>query len=1028
MARIPTVTTVDQQPAGVIPGQFTQRSEAPPTDFGQGAARLMGQAAGAVQQALAGFGEQIQRAGGVLADQAIRDQEIANETEATELATAMQGSINQEWAAFSELQGRAATEAYPQYQARVREIAEGTLGGASNERVRRMLANRVGQVSNAALMTGAQWNTRQTRTASINASEAASSQAIADGMLNRFNPAGLAAALSIGQSEIIKIGEIAGWDAVTLAQKQAEYRGRFYGAVIATIAEDDPLAAKRVFDSVRESLDAGAQVRIENSLSAPVRTRTAANIVATVTAPTETASPTSVMDVVFRAENPAGDARRNPNSSASGPGQITRETWNAYAPRLGYQRDIEGQPAPANRNSRDAHAAIFQAYQADAKAAIGRDLTPGEQYAAWVLGVGGAKAFIEASPDTDARALYGRVAGENRARRAFQTNGELMRPGMTTGQVLQALSARVTPGPPRGDTRALLGRAMEMAGGDPQLQAAVMAQFNMWQNVQNATQAQDRAALDRQIAETGKALQQGAQVSIPEAEIRRLMPPEQADRTLDALYTSQIAGQVFSSVQLATPQELQALRQDLIEGRGPVTDMLRLRRGTRMDAAGVLEADRAGDVAARGELRDVLDRRIEERNRQLLADPAQYALADPGVRERAAEAASDNQALGGYVTATLAAQARLGVPEPDRRILSKAQSQAIASDIMRSDPAQGDPQNPDGPSIRIRSLAQTYGEAWPRVFQDLVRDGNLPTEYQMLAVIHSSIGQADFARMLAAQKAAGGTGPFREAVRRAFPAEESRLSKEVGTYVQPFVATALASGQTGGDKLAAMVGGAIENLAAYYVFRGADATTAMQRATDRLVNDKYDILGTMRVPKETSDGRPLGLPPVQRAQAYVMRSLTPEHIVDLAGAPGVPADENRNTAWRSAQRGFWVPNERDTGLVLMRELDNGGRLPVHVTENTPNAVQYREGRWRIELFFDNLPTPALTGASTLQRDNPARAVTPIEGYDVPAPAGNRRGPGFTPQQAPAPVAPVLPGERRGTRGSQPRSGRWEPPQ
>lgn len=1011
MARIPTVTTVDQQPAGAIPGQFQGRSETPPTDFGQSAARTMGQAASAVQQALSGFGEQMQRAGGVLAEQAIRDQEINNETFATEAATAMQNSINQEWAAFSELQGRAATEAYPQYQQRIKEISDSTLSSAPNERVRRMLAGRVGQASNAALMTGAQWNTRQTRTASVNASEAAANQAIADGMLNRFNPQGLAAALAVGQSELVKIGEIGGWDAVTLAQKQAEYRGRFYGAVIATIAEDDPLAAKRVFDSVRESLDAGAQVRIENSLSAPVRSRTAANIVATVTAPTETENPRSVVDVVFRAENPAGDARRNPNSTASGPGQITDQTWSAYAARLGLR--------PEQRNDRAAHVAIFQAYQADAKTAIGRDLTPGEQYAAWVLGIGGAKAFIEASPDTDARALYGRVAGDNRARRAFSTNGDLMRPGMTTGQVLQALSARVTPGPPRGDTRALLGRAMEMAGGDPQLQAAVMSQFNMWQNVQNATQAQDRAALDRQVSETAKALGQGAQVSIPEAEIRRLMPPEQADRTLDGLYTAQIAGQVFSSVQLATPQELQALRQDLIEGTGPVTQMLRLRRGTRMDAAGVLEADRAGDVAARGELRDVLDRRIEERNRQLLADPAQYALADPGVREAASAAASDNSALGGYVTATLASQARLGVPEPERRILSKAQSQAIASDIMRSDPAQGDPQNPDGPAIRIRSLAQSYGEAWPRVFQDLVRDGNLPAEYQMLAVIPSSIGQADFARMLAAQKQAGGAGAFRQAVQRAFPTEESRLSKEIGTYIQPFVATALASGQSGGDKLAGMVGGAIENLAAYYVFRGADASTAMQRATDRIVNDKYDILGSMRVPKETSDGRPLGLPPVQRAQAYVMRNLTPEKLADIEGNPDVPPDERRRIAFRAAQRGFWVPNERDTGLVLMMELENGGRLPVR-----------EQGGNRIELLFDSLPSPSVSGLGTMQRDNPARAVTPIEDYEIPPPPASQRssGPGFTPQQVPAPAAPVMPGERRGARGSQPRSGRWEPPQ
>jgi hypothetical protein len=1019
MARIPTVTTVNQQPAGAIPGQFQGRSESPPTDFGQGAARLKGQAASAVQQALSGFGDQVQRTGGVLADQAIRDQEIINETEATETATAMQAKFNQDWASFSELQGRAATDAYPQFQERVKEVADSTLAGASNDRVRRMLAGRVGQASNAMLASAAQRNTQQSRIASVDASEAASQQAIAGGMLARYNPAGLATALSIGQSEIVKIGEIAGWDAVTLQQKQAEYRGRFYGSIIATMADEDALAAERFFNSVKESLDAGAQIRIANSLEAPVIRARAAEINAIVRAPTETANPRSVVDVVFRAENPAGDARRNPNSSASGPGQITDQTWSAYAARLGLR--------PEQRNERAAHVAIFDAYQADARAAVGRVLTPGEQYAAWVLGVGGAKAFIEASPDTDARALYGSVAGDARARRAFSTNGALMRPGMTTSQVLQAISARVTPSAVRGDSGALLRRAVDMAGGDPRLQAAVISQFNMLESVQNATQAQDRAALDRQVSELGKALNQGAQVSIPEAEIRRLMPPEQADRTLDALYTSQIAGQVFSSVQLATPQELQALRQDLIEGSGPVTEMLRLRRGTRMDEAGVLEADRAGDVASRGEMRDVLDRRIEERNRQLFADPAQYVLADPVVRERAGAAANDSQELGGYVTATLAAQARLGVAEPDRRILSKAQSQAIASDIMRSDPAQGDPQNPDGPALRLKSLRQTYGEAWPRVFQDLVRDGNLPSEYQILANIDNAVGQADFSRMLAAQKAAGGAGPFREGVRRAFPTEESRLSKEVGAYVQPFVATALASGQSGGDRLAAMVGGAIENLAAYYIFRGADATTAMQRAADRIVNDKYDILGTMRVPKETSDGRPLGLRPVQQAQSFVMRNLKPEQLVDLEGAPGVPLDENRNIAWRASQRGFWVPNENDTGLVLMRELNNGGRVPVHVIENTPNSVRDRNGMWRIELTFNSLPTPTLSGVGAPQRDSPARAVTPIEGYDVPAPPENRRGPGFTPQQTPPPVTPVMPGERRGVRGSQPR-GSWVPPQ
>ena len=1015
MARVPVVQTVDQQPAGVIPGQFQGRSEAAPFDFGQSAARAM---EGAAQQGagIARLGEQINRTGGVLAQQAIKDQEIQNETEATEAVTALSQSLNQQWAEFSELQGRAATEAYPGFQERVRSAAQSALEGATNPRVRQMLAARVNSMSQGMLASAAQWNTRQTRAANVQASEAASNQAIMDGLVQRQNPQGLARAMDAGMAAITRIGEINGWDPITLEQRQAEYRGRFYSAVIASVAENDPMAAQRMFNAVRGQIDAGAQVRIENMLSAPVTQADAAARVARATQPSmEPDSPAGIRSRIFRAENPAGDARRNPNSTASGPGQITDETWNAYAARLGLR--------PEQRNDRAAHEAIFDAYQQDARRIIGRDLTAGEQYAAWFLGIGAAKAFIEAAPGTDARTLYAQVAGERRAEQAFHTNGNLLRPGMTTGQVLEAVASRVG-SVPRQDSGALLRAALEGTENNPRLAAAVITQFNMWQNVLNATQAQERAALERRVQDIGQALQQGASVSIPEADIRRMYQPEQADRVLDTLYTAQVAGQVLQSVQLGTPQDLQALRDDLVNGSGPVSELLRLRRGTRLGPDGqVMEDDRAGDVAARGELRNVLERRIEDRNRQLFQDPAQFVLADPGVRSAAQRAASDNSdsgAMRDYVTATLAAQARLGVPEADRRVLSRAQSQSIAADLMRADPGQGTAQNPDTPTLRLRSLARTYGEAWPRVFQDLVRDGSLPREFQVLAVIPSAVGQADYARMLAAARQAGGMDKLDNAVPQV---ARQQIDRDVHTYTAPFVRTATASGQSGGGPLASMVHDAVRNLAIYYTMQGVSPSDAMQRATDRIINDKYEIQGTMRVPRTLEDGRPLGLAPVQRAQADLMRALKPEDLADIGGNPQVPQDERRRIAWRAAQRGFWVPNERDTGLVLMMELENGGRLPVR-----------RMGGERIELFFDRLPEPVVEGASRFRYGgNPGRQIMQFGGEPVPPdfqnPAARTAPPSRTTPQGAAPQPPVrdvLPGEPRG-RGSQPR-GQWVPPQ
>lgn len=1024
MALVPRVSQVDQQPAGAIPGQFQGRSEAAPFDFGQAAARAL-DSEQQVARALGQFGQQLDRTGGTLARQAILDQEVQNDTEATEAITGLSRSLNEQWAAFSELQGTAATEAFPAFQERVRQAGQSLLEGTSNPRVRQMLAGRVSQITEGMIGSATAWNTRQTRVANGQAQEGLASQAIQDGMRDRLNPQGLAAALDRGLSAIGQLGRLNGWAPETLRQQEAAFRGRFYSGVIASVAENDPIAGQRMFDAVRNDMDAAAQVRIENMLTAPVRRREIAQELQRVVAPSANPdSPAGVRDRIFRAENPAGDARRNPRSSASGPGQITDETWNAYAGRLGLR--------PEQRNDRAAHEAIFDAYQADARRIIGRDLNAGEQYAAWFLGIGAAKAFIEAAPGTNARELYMQVLrgggmSEERAaartQQAFTSNGALLRDGMTTAQVLQAVAGRVG-SVPRQDGQALFRAAMERAGPDPERQAEMFTQFNRWRAVQEATQAQDRAALERRVQETGRALEQGAQVSIPEADIRRLHQPEQADRILDALYTQQIAGQAFATVQLGTPAELQALRDDLRDGSGPVSELLRLRRGTRMNEDGsVVEEDRAGDVAARGEIRNVLDQRIQARNQQLAADPAQFVLADPTVRAAAQRAAAEPgpEAMQGYVTATLAAQQRLGVAPQDQRVLSRQQSQAIVADLLRVDPGQGDRANPDGPALRLRAMQAQYGEMWPRVFQDMVRDGNLLPEFQVLAVIPSAVGQADYARMLAAARQAGGMDKLDDALPRT---TRDQINRDIDTYTASFTRTAMASGQSGGGPLASMVHNAVRNLATYYAMSGVDASTALQRAADRIINDRYEIQGTMRVPRTTSDGRPLGLAPVMRAQADTMRALTPEGLDDLPGNSQVPPDERRRIAWRAAQRGFWVPNERDTGLVLMMELENGGRVPVR-----------RQGGARVELMFDNLPQPVVEGASRFRYGgNPGRQPMQFGGEPIPpgfvSPAARTAPPSQSARPTapvPPPVRDVQPGERRGERGSQPR-GRWEPPQ
>jgi len=999
MAKVPVTTTIGEY-AGAIPGGYRGISESVPGDRAA-AWRAAGQ-----------VGEQIGAAGQRLTRDIIADQEVENDFQATTAINEFSRRANERFVQYSELQGRAAVDGFGQYQTDVRALRDEVLGGVSNEVLRRRLAGRLESTAEGLISGGQRYSVSQNRVALREATEAGIQNAINAGVVGRNDPRVFAAALATSLEQVDNLGRQQGWDPAKLQQERTAQTGRFYSATIATIAETDPLAANRMFTQVRDQLDAASQIRIANMLEVPVRERQAQDIQRNVTTPMDD-SPEGVRARAFRIENPAGDARGNPTSSASGPGQVTNGLWNAYAPRLGLR--------PEQRNERAAQEAIWDAVQLDARRAVGRPLTPGEQWGVWHLGQGGMQAFISAPRDADAFETYKAAAGASIAERAFATNPGTLRRGMTVGQVRDALDQKMGQGQPRQDNGAMLQAAMRQAGDDPKLQAAVMTEMSRYFSVLNATQASERANLDRRVNELQRGLQYDPSLTIPEGEIRRYHQPPQAEAIIDRLNTAAIAGEIGRGIQLATPEEIDTTRADLASGSGATSAALRLRRGTRMEGDTVLEEDRAGDVAARGDVLRVYDEQVARRNQQLRADPAQYVVAaDPAVREAAAEAAANPRDAGAaerYAYATVAAQARLGVPEAERRVISKPQALAIVGDIMRSDPGDGTPQNPDGPAIRMRGLQQQWGRAYQQVFGDLVRDGKLPPEYQVLATIESPIGQADFARMIAAANKAGGMNRLADVLPRE---ARTQIDNEVGTYAAPFVRTATASGQTGGVALADVVQTSIKNLATYYAIQGASPGDALQRATDRVLNDKYEFQGTMRVP------RSVGLDRVMRAQATVMRDLTPERIADIDGNPALTPGDRRNTAWAGAQRGQWVPNEDDTGLILMTDLRDGGRTPARWsgTAGDPERPWINPGG-RVEILYSRMPEPTIRGIGSGPRDVVGNMVDAESGVLMreaqPQQPGDI-GPSRPSERAPA--RPVQPGERGAPRGR----GRWEAPQ
>ena len=1055
MARTPVSVAPSAPAPGPVGGAFAPaRLDVSPDMFGGGTARAAGE-----------FGQTLQQAGQVVTQQIIQDKIIENETEATNANNAYQEEAARLWGEFSSLQGQEAVDALPRFQEQMRGLRDRYVTGASNPAVRRQLNRSIGGAAAGMLGQAGQQNGRNVRMAGDTAQQSAGNNAINEGVRTRDNPQEVAGALQRGLVSVETRGRLLGWDTATLESQRAEYRGRFYSAVIATTAENDPLRAQQIFEANRDNMDAQSQIRIENFLRAPVRTRRAADIVQEVTRPPGApaggapAAPGTPMNrqggtpgaaddnpvraQVARAEG-GTDAQGQPiqnraGSSAYGPLQITRDTWNAYAERLGLQRDVEGQTPPANRGDRATQNRIWDAFQADARRDIGRDLTPREQYTAWFLGISGAKAFIMADPNADAQQVYRGVAGPRIADQAFRQNGALLRPGLTVGQALQNIGNYFDRHGGGGRTEGVQPRARDeqmrealtRAGTDPELRAAVLSQLRQQWGVDDAMNASERSRMDRRIEETGRALALGTNTPIPEADIRRLYQPEQAAQILDQLATRQIEGDVFRSVQLATPQQIAEMQAGLASGSGPVVQQLRERRGTVMNPDGsVSDEDAAGDAVARAAIGETFRRAVEARGAALTADPAQYVQADPAVR-MAAEAQrnnpSDPAAMTAYAQATLDAQARLGVPEQNRRIMSVQNAAALAGQIARADPGAAE----GSMGVQLNGLRRLYGAEWPRVFGELVRNG-LPAEFQVLANIPSDAARADYQRALFGMRQRGGIQQYSQAVP---DRERQAIDRDIDTRLEAFRTSVFAGQQVGAADVFATYRDGVRLLSMYYALNGMTGSAAVQTAVARVLNDKYEFSGTARVPRTLNDGTPVGMARVQQSINLTMRNLRPDDLVAPESRdPSLSEEQRRQNMWGVAQRGVWVPNADDSGLVLMGQWEHGNRIPV----------RRRDGSV-VEMRFNALPQAdtSMPGTSPRARaGNPGRSmVGRIDGWDAeqgtqpPATAGDLPlppvpPPGNRPPVESIPVDPnaPVPGTRETRVGGQPtRPGRWVAP-
>ena len=444
-------------------------------------------------------------------------------------------------------------------------------------------------------------------------------------------------------------------------------------------------------------------------------------------------------------------------------------------------------------------------------------------------------------------------------------------------------------------------------------QAGAWSAYKQQANRYIAGQSQQRAAMDQRLTDVQAGLQSGLDVDVPtESDIRRLYPAGKADGIVQRLGDLQQFGLIRQSVDLASPAELQQDRQDLANGTGLLPRLLAAKGGAPLgDQAAAPDSppDLAG-LAARLKQQALFEAVVKRRQDDLTADPAAYvATRDPTVTAaRQAIDPNNPQTFEAYAAAALAAQKRLGVADSDTRVLGTGQAQAQAKQLTSADPSTTDA------GAQLDALAQSYGNAWPSAWHDLVRDGKMPDDWQVLAQMPAGPDRITMQRALQASLAKGGLEGMRSNISKADgQAIDNGLDSDPN--FSSFAKTLMIPGVASNPDLLAATRNAIRTSATYRALNQTDGATALSQASAAAL--PYDYEGLARAPQGQGAL-------AASAAASLLQGLKPGDLADAAGGAGMaPAD--RQSAYLSGLRraGTWVTNERGDGWTLVARGNNG---------------------------------------------------------------------------------------------------------
>jgi hypothetical protein len=379
--------------------------------------------------------------------------------------------------------------------------------------------------------------------------------------------------------------------------------------------------------------------------------------------------------------------------------------------------------------------------------------------------------------------------------------------------------------------------------------------------------------------------------------------PGRAERMLDRLNNAKSFYTVRQNVALTSPEEDQRVLNDLAAKVGGVN------------------AAQTG-----GQMQDYM-RAITAKRRALAEDGFGYVVnSSPKLQRMLAEGAQDPQKFRAAISYADQLQANLGVQPWARTYLGTQGASSMVASINAAQPEKA--------ADEIENMAKRYGDLWPNVVNELAGKGLNPA-YTTVARLTQPTDASIRTDLVTALNA----GPQTLKDNLGTGTDAKDISEGVRSRYADFASTLQRDGAAGQRLLQNEVASA-EMLAMLYRQRGDSVSTAVQKATDALVNERYDFEGTFRAPKGVGSR-------ASRAAEVTLNGLTAEQFAPVAGGDASLSDTYRRAAALDyARRGTWANTPNGDGIELLYPngspvvLENGQRVRMmfNALPSTERAV------------------------------------------------------------------------------------------